>query len=61
MDIHFRKQVLRAAVRDRVFLKNICHDLVPTDFTEKSEQIVAEIALRFWEQHSEPVGGLLRG
>jgi hypothetical protein len=60
MDQVFRKQVLRAAVRDRVFLKNICHDLVPTDFTEKSEQIVAEIALRFWEQHSEPVGGLLR-
>jgi len=60
MDSTLTKQVLRAAVRDRQFLKNVCHDLAPTDFTDKSEQIVAEIALRFWEQHNEPVGGLLR-
>ena len=60
MDITLRKQVLRHAVRDRAFLKNVYLDLSPTDFTEKAEQVVAEIALRFWEQHNEPVGGMLR-
>jgi len=60
MDITLRRQVLRAAVRDRMFLKTVCHDLSPDIFPDKAEQIVAEIALRFWEEHNEPVGGLLR-
>jgi len=60
MDVTLRRQVLRAAVRDRMFLKTVCHDVSPEDFPEKSEQIVADVALRFWEQHNEPVGALLR-
>lgn len=60
MDVTLRRQVLRAAVRDRTFLKTVCHDIAAEDFPEKSEQIVAEIALKFWEDHSEPVGSLLR-
>lgn len=60
MDSTLRLQVLRAAVRDRLFLKTVCHDLSPNDFQEKTEQIVAELALKFWDQHNEPLGGLLR-
>ena len=60
MDTELRQQVLRAAVRDRHFLKAVCHDLNADDFIDKPEQIVASIALRFWEQHGEPVGALLR-
>lgn len=60
MDVTLRRQVLRAAVRDRMFLKTVCHDISPDIFPDKAEQIVATIALKFWEDHNEPVGGLLR-
>lgn len=60
MDATLRKQVLRAAVRDRAFLKSVCHDLTADDFTGIHEQIVAAVALNFWEKHEEPVGALLR-
>jgi len=60
MEATLRRQVLRAAVRDRMFLKTVCHDIAPADFPDKAEQVVAEIALKFWEDHGEPVGALLR-
>ena len=60
MDIVLRKQVLKALSRDRMFLKTVCHDVSASDFPDRSEQIVADIALKFWEDHNEPVGGLLR-
>jgi replicative DNA helicase len=43
-----------------MFLKTVCHDVSASDFPDRSEQIVADIALKFWEDHNEPVGGLLR-
>jgi replicative DNA helicase len=43
-----------------MFLKTVCHDISPGDFPDRAEQIVATIALKFWEDHNEPVGALLR-
>lgn len=60
MEATLRMQVLRAAVRDRLFLRTVCHDLSASDFPDKCERIVAEIAIKFWETHQEPVGSLLR-
>ena len=60
MDVTLRQQILRASVRDRMFLKAVCRDLAPDDFPTQEEQIVARIALEFWDTHGEPVGGLLR-
>jgi replicative DNA helicase len=60
MEATLRRQVLRAAVRDRMFLKTVCHDVSPNDFPDRAEQIVATIALKFWDEHNEPIGALLR-
>ena len=60
MDLELRMQVLRAAVRDRQFLKASSHDLAATDFQNKAERIVAEIALKYYDTYGEPVGAMLR-
>jgi replicative DNA helicase len=60
MDTSLRHQILRAAVRDRTFLKAAWHDIQADDFPEREERIVAEAAIAFYEKYEEPVGSLLR-
>lgn len=60
MDLQLRLQILRAAVRDRAFLKQAWRDVRPTDFENKEEALVAEAAITFYEKFEEPVGILLR-
>jgi hypothetical protein len=60
MDSDLRLQLLRAAARDRQFLKSAARDLKATDFPDVEEQVIAEASLKFYETHEEPVGVLLR-
>lgn len=60
MDKELRYQLLRAAIRDRKFLKVCARDMVPALFTTKEEQIVAEAATKFYIKYEDPVGPLLR-
>ena len=60
MDRELRMQLLRAAARDRSFLKAAGRDLRPTDFPEVEEQVIATAALSFYDTYEEPVGALLR-
>lgn len=60
MTLELRQQILRAAVRDRNFLKATFRDIAPDSFPEREEQILAELAVEFYSKHEEPIGGLLR-
>ncbi len=60
MDDTLRLQLIKAAVRDRAFLKSSVHDLVPADFPSKEEQIVVTAAVDFYTKYSDPIGGMLR-
>lgn len=60
MEKELRYQILRATVRDRVFLKDSWRDVRPQDFPEIEERVVAEAAVTFYEKYEEPAGGLLR-
>lgn len=60
MDRNLRLQILRAAVRDRAFLKQAWHDVRPSDFQEREEALVAQASVSFYEKFEEPVGILLQ-
>lgn len=60
MDVELREQILRATVRDLSFLKVSGRDLSVDDFPEQHEKMVAEKALWFWTEFSEPAGPLIR-
>lgn len=60
MDSELRLQLLRASVRDIAFLKLAGRELEASDFSERSEGIIAKAALDFWRDYFEPIGPLLR-
>src|SRR5678815_5610764 len=60
MEQELRYQILKAAVKDRTFLRAAWRDIQPKDFPETAEQIIAQAAIRFYEQYEEPVGSMLR-
>ena len=60
MEQELRYQILKAAVKDRTFLKAAWRDIQPEDFPEKPEQIIAKAAVTFYEKYEEPVGSMLR-
>lgn len=60
MDSALRLQLLRAAVRDRIFLKQAWHDISADDFPEQHETTVAKVALNFYAKYDEPIGSMLR-
>ncbi len=60
MDADFRTQLLKYLARDRAFLKACHSDLVPENWPDVTEQIVAHAALSFFKKHGEPIGSLLR-
>ncbi len=59
MDRELRTNILRAAVRDRVFLKQAWRDIRPQDFPEREEVIIAKAAVDFYEEYKEPIGSML--
>lgn len=60
MDRDLRLQILRAAVRDRAFLKAASHDVVPEHFQDREEQIIARAAIEFYNLYDDPIGPMLR-
>lgn len=60
MDRDLRFQLLRAVVRDRLFLKQASRDIRPQDFKLREEALIAEVATAFYERHEEPIGILLK-
>lgn len=60
LDKELRQQVLRAAIADRTFLKAAYHDIVPSYFPSEEEQVIAEVAVKFYENYGEPIGAMLR-
>jgi hypothetical protein len=60
MEESLRLQLLRALIRDRSFLKNSRHNLDPTSFPTKEEQIIAAVSSKFYDTHEDPIGGLVR-
>lgn len=60
MEAGLRLQILRAAVRDRNFLKSSWRDVRADDFPETEEKIIAGVATRFYEKYEEPIGAMLR-
>lgn len=55
-----RLQLLRAAVRDKPFLKVAWRDVQPDLFPDLEEQIVARAAASYYEKYEQPIGPLLR-
>jgi replicative DNA helicase len=60
MDEELRLQLLRAAVRDRTFLKTCAADVDPEDFPLGEEKLVARCALEFYVTYGDPIGPMLR-
>ena len=60
MEKGLRLQLLRAAVKDRLFLKSSGKDLREDYFLEPEEKLVAKTALEFYQSYEEPIGGALR-
>lgn len=59
MDNDLRLQVLRAAVRDRAFLKAVSHDIDAKHFEEREERLIVQAAVDFYKTYEEPIGALL--
>lgn len=55
-----RHQILRAAVRDRAFLKAAWRDVLPDNFPDKEESLIAKAAVEFYEKYEEPIGAMLK-
>lgn len=60
MDRSLRLQILRAAVRDKAFLKEAWRDLRPDDFTAREESVIVQAAVAFYEKYEQPIGSMLR-
>lgn len=59
MDRELRHTILRAAIRDRTFLKQAWRDVNPDTFPERDEVIIAKAAIDFYEEYTEPIGSML--
>lgn len=64
-DPDFQKNLIAFLTRDRSFLKKTSGLLEVDDFKPRKGQsnelhLLAELALKFWRQYDEPVGGMLR-
>ena len=60
MELQLRRQLLKAAVRDRAFLKSSAVHLHSDDFPNDEERIIADVALKFYDAYKEPISSLLR-
>jgi hypothetical protein len=64
-DPNFQHELLKFLVHDRTFLKEASHLLTVKDFrsidrhADNKREIVAGVALNFWQKNREPVGKLL--
>ena len=59
MDTAFSRQILRALIRDRQFLKRTQLDLQAEWFTELPEKIIVEACLDFYKKHEAPIQALI--
>ncbi len=59
MDSKLRLQLLRAAVRDGVFLRAAWRDLDPEDFKDREEGTIITAATQYWETYHQPIGPML--
>lgn len=64
-DQEFQEHLLAFLCRDRNFLKKLGGLLTPNDFKPRKDetperQILASLALGFWKNYREPIGGLLK-
>lgn len=60
MDKPLRLSLLRAVCTDRAFLRQSWSCIQASDFTEKEEAVIVEVALAFYTKHEEPIGSMLR-
>lgn len=64
-DPDFQKTIVKFLCKDRNFLKNVAPMLRPEDFKARKGETpelewIAELALNFWREYSEPIGGMLK-